>query len=163
MINRCTPRAVLSRSRGGQDGTEGDAWPSEKPLRRPDVSCRSARPAWIAIPLVPVGLALGVAVSLLDGEGNGSSAGGFAGLGPAVLSVAAPTAAVILAVRAASAGQPSARVAVAIAWLLLVGTFVVLPIAVISLGAGWIIALVAVVAVLGMYGWRHRNKPLRPA
>ncbi len=79
----------------------------------------------------------------------------------ALLAVTAPTAAVILAIRAARAGERSGRIAVAVSVLLLLGMLVWLGLGFFSLG--WIIALVLVVAVLAVVGWRSRHKRLPPA
>jgi hypothetical protein len=51
---------------------------------------------------------------------------------------------------------------VVVSVLLLLGTFVWLPLAVISMGLGWFIAFALVAVVLGLFEWRFRNKPLPP-
>ncbi len=131
--------------------------------RRPDASkepARSVRSAWIAVALVPAGLVVGLAAALIGGEGPGGVAGA---LFLSLLSLAAPTVAVILATQAVRAGQRSAGIALVVAGLLLlVVTFVWLPLLVISVGTGWFIALAVVAAVLAVFGWRSRSKPSPP-
>ncbi|MGE5289554.1 MAG: hypothetical protein ACM3ML_20625 [Micromonosporaceae bacterium] len=78
----------------------------------------------------------------------------------ALLGVIAPTAAVILAIRAARAGERSGRIAVAVSVLLLLGTLVLLGL---DFTLGWIVALILVVAVLAVFGWRSRRRRLPPA
>jgi hypothetical protein len=131
--------------------------------RRPDVSrlpARLVRSAWIAMALVPAGLAFGVVLSLLGGERPGGVAGALV---LSLVSLAAPAAAVILAAQAVRAGQRSAKVALVVAGVLLVMAFAWLPLVIISTGSGWIIALAVVVAVLGLFAWRSHSHPSPPA
>lgn len=130
--------------------------------RPPPVTRRSAVWAWVAVALTPVGWFLAVLAGFAWAE---APAGGVAtwslGTVPyALLGVIAPTAAVILAIRAARAGERSGRVAVAVSVLLLVGTLVLLGL---DFTLGWIVALVMVVAVLAVFGWRSRHMRLPPA
>lgn len=85
---------------------------------------RTATWAWIAVALVPVGLALGIVIAFLLGEDYPVF---LLGLVPALVSLAAPVAAVVLAARAAQAGQRSAKAAVVVSGLLLVAALAVLP------------------------------------
>ncbi len=126
--------------------------------RPPQAASRSARWAWVAVALTPVGWFLGVLAGFAWAEAPGATGGTATwslGTVPYVLlGVIAPTAAVILAIRAARAGERSGRVAVAVSVLLLLGTFVV---AFLDFTLGWIVALVLVVAVLAVFGWRSRH------
>ena len=130
--------------------------------RPPQAGSRSALWAWVAVALTPVGLFLAVLAGFAWAE---APAGGVAtwslGTVPyALLGVIAPTAAVILAIRAARAGERSGRIAVAVSVLLLLGTLVLLGL---DFTLGWIVALVLVVAVLAVFGWRSRHRRLPPA
>ncbi len=130
--------------------------------RPPQAGSRSALWAWVAVALTPVGLFLAVLAGFAWAE---APAGGVAtwslGTVPyALLGVIAPTAAVILAIRAARAGERSGRIAVAVSVLLLLGTLVWLGL---DFTLGWIVALVLVVAVLAVFGWRSRHRRLPPA
>jgi hypothetical protein len=129
---------------------------------RPRAGSREALWAWIAVALVPAGLILGAVAGLLWGENPGATGGAWA-LPSSLLSLAAPTAAVImLAIRAARAGERSGRAAVVVSVLLLAGTCACPPIGVVSMGLGWFIPLAVMVAVLGLSEWRSRSKPLPP-
>lgn len=128
--------------------------------RPPQASNRSARRAWVAVALTPVGLILALVAGFAWAE---APAGGTApwslGTVPvALLAVAAPTAAVILAIGAARAGERSGRTAAVVSVLLLLGMFVLLGVGGFFLGS--IIALVLVAAVLGVFGWRSRHNRL---
>ncbi len=133
--------------------------------RPPQASSRSAPRAWVAVALTPVGLLLGALAGFAWAEAPGSTGGvatwSFGTVPAALLSVIAPTAAVILAIRAVRAGERSAGIAVAVSVLLLLGILIWLGLGFYSLG--WIIALAMVVTVLGAFGWRSRHKPLPPA
>jgi uncharacterized membrane protein len=74
--------------------------------------------------LVPVGLTLGIVIAFLLGEDDSVF---LLGLAPALVSLAAPVAAVVLAARAAQAGQRSAKAAVVVSGLLLVAALAALP------------------------------------
>ncbi len=131
--------------------------------RPPQASNQSARRAWVAVALTPVGLILALVAGFAWAE---APAGGVAtwslGTVPvALLAVAAPTAAVILAIQAARAGERSGRAAVVVSVLLLLGMFVLVGTGGFFLGS--IIVLVLVAAVLGVFGWRSRHKLLPPA
>lgn len=130
--------------------------------RPPQASSRSARRAWVFVALTPVGLLLALVAGFAWAE---APAGGMApwslGTAPAaLLAVTAPTAAVILAIRAARDGERSGRAAVVASVLLLLGILVLLGVGGFFLGS--IIALVLVAAVLGVFGWRSRHKRLPP-
>jgi hypothetical protein len=76
--------------------------------RRPAHAGRVAPWAWIAVALAPAGWVLGIALALLSGEGQATGIGAVTvGIVGILLFVAAPAAAVILAVRAAR--PPAAR------------------------------------------------------
>jgi hypothetical protein len=134
--------------------------------RRPPTSSKLARWAWIAVGLAPVGLILGVLGAFLAG-GTGTALM----LAPALLILAAPTAAVILAVAAARAGQRSGRAAVVAAGVLLVAALALVlapwlfiptgPPLAISVSIQWIITLVMVIATLALFGWRSRSTRVR--
>ena len=131
--------------------------------RPPQANSRSAQRAWVAVALTPVGLILATVAGFAWAE---APAGGVAtwslGTLPAtLLAVTAPTAAVILAIGAARAGERSGRAAVVVSVFLLLGMFVLLGVGGFFLGS--IIALVLVAAVLGVFGWRSRHNRLPPA
>ena len=125
--------------------------------RRPAHAGRVAPWAWIAVALAPAGWVLGIALALLSGEGQATGIGAVTvGIVGILLFVAAPAAAVILAVRAARAGHRSAKVAVVVSGVLLVATLVL------TLLLGTIaLVVVAVVAVAVAAGtlWRHGPPP----
>lgn len=132
--------------------------------RSPRAGNRSAVRAWVALACTPVGWVLAIFAGFLWVGEACNNCGGVAswslGTVPVVLlMVVAPTAAVILATGAARAGERSGQVAFAVSVLLLVGTFVVT----LDFTLGWIIALVMVVAVLTVFGWRSRHKRLPPS
>ncbi len=131
--------------------------------RPPQASSRPARQAWVAVALTPVGLFLALVAGFAWAEApEGGVAPWSLGTVPvALLAVAAPMAAVILAIRAARAGERSGRAAVWVSVLLLLGMFVLVGVGGFFLGS--IIALVLVAAVLGVFGWRARHKRLPPA
>ncbi len=112
--------------------------------RRPARADRLARWAWVAVALTPAGWVLGIILAFLSGEGDAKGVGpvtlGTLGI---LLFVAAPAAAVVLAVRAARAGQRSGRTAVVLSGSLLLVTLVL---TLLLGGVGLII--VAVVTVL---------------
>lgn len=98
--------------------------------RRPEhIHTQSASGAWLAIAVAPVVWLVVIVAGLASGEN--------------------------------AAGSP----VLASAWaslvsaVLLVATFVFLPVLVISMGLGWIIALVVVAVTLGLLEWRSRRKP----
>lgn len=134
--------------------------------RRRPASSKLARWAWVAIGLAPVGLVLGALGAFLAG-GTGTALM----LAPALLILAAPTAAVILAVAAAGAGQRSGKAAVAVASVLLAAALVLVfgpwlflptgPPLAISISIQWITALVMVIATLALFGWRARTARVR--
>ncbi len=114
--------------------------------------------AWVTVGLIPVGWVVAVGSAFLS-EG----APWNFNLLPVLLVVAAPTGAVILGVVAGRAGRRSGWTAAVVAGLVLVVTFVFLAINVTDLGwTAWIIALVMVVAPLGLLGWHMRAAPLPP-
>jgi hypothetical protein len=128
--------------------------------RRPAPADALARWAWIAVALTPAGWALGIVLAFLSGEGGAKGIGPVtAGLLGVVLFVAAPAAAVMLAVRAARAGHRSGRIAEMVSGSLLVATLFL------TLLLGWIgLAVTAVVAAL-VFAWarpRHKPSPPRP-
>ncbi len=120
--------------------------------RRPPTRSKLALWAWIALGLIPVGLILGV-LEAFAAEGTG----GRLGLVPALLILAAPTAAFILAVAAARAGQRSGTAAVVVAGVLLVAALVLLLAGGISFGIQWITVLAMVIATLALFEWRART------
>ena len=84
---------------------------------------RLAVGAWIAVASTPLGWALGIGLAFLSGEGEARGIGPVTvGILGVLLFVAAPAAAVILAVRAARAGYRSGRMVVAVSGSLLVVT-----------------------------------------
>jgi hypothetical protein len=112
--------------------------------------------AWIAVALAPVGCGVGIVRAFLSGEGQAEGIGPVTvGVLGVLLFVAGPTAAVSLAVQAAQAGHRSGKVAVVVSGLVLLAAVGLAP----MLGT---IALVLVVAVLGMLGWRYHTKPPPP-
>ncbi len=125
--------------------------------RPPLATSRSALWAWVAVALTPVGLLLAVVAGFAWAEApaSGIATWSLGTVPAALLAVIAPTAAVILAIRAARAGERSGRIALAVSVLLLLGMLVVLGISLFSLG--WIIALVMAVAVLAGFGWHSRH------
>jgi hypothetical protein len=112
---------------------------------------RLALGAWIAVALTPYGWVFGIAnFVFLSGEGEAKGMGPVAGIQVALLLVAAPATAVVLAVRAARAGYRSGRIVVVVSGLLLLATLVL------RLLLGWIgLVVVAVVAVL-VFVWDAR-------
>lgn len=108
--------------------------------RHADAGARAARWAWIAVAVVPVGLALGLVLALA-GIRLGDS--GALILAAALVWIAAPTAAVVLAVRAARAGQPTGRLVMVAAGLL----FAAIPALTVAL-LGPLVALVGLAATL---------------
>ena len=126
--------------------------------RRPVHAGRLARWAWIAVALTPAGWVLGIVLAFLSGEGEAKGIGpvtlGILGI---LLFVAAPAAAVVLAVKAARAGHRSGRIAVMVSGSLLLATLVL------TLLLGRIgLIVVAVVTVLVLIWARLRNKPSPP-
>ncbi len=130
--------------------------------RPPQAGSRSAQRAWVAVALTPVGwfLAAIAGFAWAEAPAGGVATWSLGTLPYALLGVIAPTAAVILAIRAARAGERSGKIAVAVSALLLLGTLVVLGL---DFTLGWIIALVMVVAALAVFWWRSRHKGLPPA
>jgi len=114
---------------------------------------RLALGAWIAVALTPYGWVLGIAnFAFLSGEGEAKGIGPVTGIQVALLLVAAPATAVVLAVWAARAGHRSGRIAVVVSGLLLLATLVL------ALLLGWIgLVVFAVVAVLAFLGARCRG------
>ncbi len=125
---------------------------------------RLAMWAWIAAAFTPVGFALVVLLGFAFGEG---SAGTAAEVPTSVLAhllgVAAPTSALVLALAAWHGGAHSGRAAVIVCSILLVGTFVALPILAITFGLGWVIALLVVATVVAFAEWRQRRQGLPPS
>ncbi len=119
--------------------------------------------AWVAVALTPVGLFLAVVAGFAWAEApaSGIATSSLGTVPAALLAVIAPTAAVIMAIRAARAGERSGRIALAVSVLLLLGMLVWLGLGFFSLG--WIIALVMVAAVLAVFGWHSRHNRLPPA
>ena len=126
--------------------------------RRPVHAGRLARWAWIAVALTPAGWVLGIVLAFLSGEGEAKGIGpvtlGILGI---LLFVAAPAAAVVLAVKAARAGHRSGRIAVMVSGSLLLATLV-LTLLLVRIG----LIVVAVVTVLVLIWARPRNKPSPP-
>lgn len=114
---------------------------------------RLALGAWIAVALTPYGWVLGIAnFAFLSGEGEAKGIGPVTGIQVALLLVAAPATAVVLAVWAARAGHRSGRIAVVVSGLLLLATLVL------ALLLGWIgLVVFAVVAVSAFLGARCRG------
>ncbi len=133
--------------------------------RRPDLGSnpgapvRSARPAWIALALVPVGIALSIIWGFAGETSTGAGGGDIGGALPSLVALAAPTAAVILAAGPARSKSRSGVIALTVAGLLLIATFAWLAIGVISMGAGWFTALAVVVTVLAVFAWLSRHAP----
>jgi hypothetical protein len=103
---------------------------------------------------VPVGFAIGVAVALFAGEGRHGNVLGW--VVPAVLSLTAPTAAVLLALRAVRDREPAGRTAAVVTVVLLVLTLVALPLLVVS-WLGGVLAALVVVVVLSVTARRPRE------
>ncbi len=119
---------------------------------------QSARGAWLAIAVTPVVWFVVIFVGFASGEDTSGSPV-LASAWASLVSAAAPAAAAVLAVRAARAGDRSGKAAAVVAAVLLVATFAFLPVLVISMGLGWIIALVVVAVTLGVLEWRSQRKP----
>ena len=118
-------------------------------------SSRSARWAWIAAAFTPVGFALVVLLGFALGEGSAGTAAEIpASVLAHLLGVAAPTAAVVLALAAWHGGARSGRAAVIVSTILLAGMFVALPILGTTFALGWVIALVIVATVVALAEWR---------
>lgn len=79
---------------------------------------------WVAVALVPIGLAAGLPLAFLLGERDVSPA---PGLLPGVVALAAPVVAVVLAARTARDGHRSGPAAAVVSGLLLLATLVALP------------------------------------
>lgn len=111
---------------------------------------RLAHGAWIAVALTPYGRMLGIAnFAFLSGEGEAKGMGQVTGIQVALLLVAAPATAVVLAIRTARARYRSGRIAVVVSRLLLLATLVL------TLLPGRIgLVVLAVVAVLVFVGTR---------
>ena len=125
----------------------------------PRAGTRTAIWAWIAVALVPLGLVLGVVIAFLLGEGDQVF---LLGLVPALVSLAAPVAAIVLAARVAQAGQRSGKAAVVVSGLLLVTTLAALPTLIYSfegfvlvMGALILAGLVAAVGVAVVKSRKH--------
>ena len=84
--------------------------------RAPHTQGRSARWAWIAVVLAPVGLLADTALGFLSGAGGGNGQQ-VVGVVFALLALAFPTLAVYLAVGAVGRGHASGRAAVAVSGL----------------------------------------------
>ena len=79
---------------------------------------RLALGVWIAVALTPYGWVLGIAnFAFLSGEGETKGIGPVTGIQVALLLIAAPATAVVLAVWAARAGLRSGRIAVVVSGL----------------------------------------------
>ncbi len=126
--------------------------------RRVHAHTQSARAAWLAIAITPVVWFVVIFVGFASGE-NASGSPVLASAWASLVSAAAPAVAVVLAVRAARAGDWSGKIAAVVSAVLLVATFVFLPVLVISMGPGWFIALAVVVVTLGVLEWRSRHEP----
>ena len=111
--------------------------------------------AWIAVALAPWGWVLGIAnFAFLSGEGEAKGIGRVTGIQVALLLVAAPASAVVLALWVARAGRRSGRSAVVVSGfgLLLLATLVL------ALLLGWIgLVVFAVVTVLAFIEARCRG------
>lgn len=124
--------------------------------QNPRTEGRLAFRPWIAVALVPVGWMLVLVAGFAGGEGESTGAA-LAAFLPALVALAAPTAAVLLGVGAARAGERTGWAAAWVAGVLLVATAVLLPVLVISPSIGLGIAVVVVVAVLAFFEWRYRK------
>jgi hypothetical protein len=126
--------------------------------RRPAHADTLARWAWIAVALTPAGWVMGIVLAFLSGEGEGKGVGpvtlGILGI---LLFVAAPAAAVILAVQAARAGHRSGRIAETVSELLLLATLLLT----LLLGRIGLIVTAAVAGLVLVWA-RPRNKPSPP-
>ena len=126
---------------------------------RPEhVHTQSARGAWLAVAVTPVVWLAIIVAGFASGE-DGAGSPVLAAAWASLVSAAAPAAAVALGVRAARAGDRSGKMAAVAAAVLLMATFVFLPVLVISMGPGWVIALAVVAVALGVLEWRSRRKP----
>jgi hypothetical protein len=117
-------------------------------------------PGWIAVVLAPAGWVLGIVLAFLSGEGEAHGMGpvtvGLLGL---LVFVTAPATAVVLAVRAARAGQQSGSIAVPVSGSRLAATLVLT----LLLGRiGLVVSAVVAVLVLVFAGSRCGNKPSPP-
>ncbi|HVM65488.1 MAG TPA: hypothetical protein VMU14_11550 [Acidimicrobiales bacterium] len=124
--------------------------------QNPRTEGRLALRAWIAVAMIPVGWMLVLVAGFAGGEGEHAGTA-LASVLPALVALAAPTAAVLLGVGAARARQRTGWAAAWAAGVLLVATAVLLPVLVISPSIGWGIAVVVVVAVLAFFEWRYRR------
>ncbi len=126
--------------------------------RRPAQAGALARWAWTAAALTPAGWVSGIALAFLSGEGGATGAGPVTvGLLGVLLFVAAPAAAVVLAVRAARAGHRSGRILEIVSGALLVATLLL------TLLLGWIGLVVTAAVTALVFAWaRPRGKPAPP-
>jgi len=116
--------------------------------RRPDAAQhRSALGAWLAVALIPIGLVCSLVVAV---GGTGTNADALGAFLLSLVALAAPTVAVVLGVRATRAGAPSGGTVLVVAAVLLLGMLIMLPVLVIGSWVGWALAIVVVVAVLGV-------------
>jgi hypothetical protein len=113
------------------------------------------RRAWIASALVPVGLALAAVLAFAGGE-HGEGANRLAGAGLAMVALAAPTAAMYMAVLAERAGERSAGAALAVSMILGVLVLLALPLAVVSGQAVLVAAGVCLIGVIAALHFRGR-------
>lgn len=101
--------------------------------------------AWIAVAMVPVGLVLATVLAFASGE-HGENANHLAGAALGVVALAAPTAAVFLAVLARRAGEHSAGLVLAVSVFLGILVLLMLPLAVVS---GEAVLIAAAVCLIG--------------
>lgn len=105
---------------------------------------------WIAVILAPIGLVLGVVVAFVLGEAVDHW---YLGPVPALVALAAPTAAAVLAARTAEAAHRSGPAAVVVSGLLLLAALVALPTVVYSFeGFLLVVSAVGLAAVVVAFG-----------
>lgn len=135
----------------------------------PPVGRREARRAWVFVGLMPLGWVVGFIPLLFIGLAEDP----YLGHQPAdpalwllfeALWLAAPTVAVISAIRAARAGNRSGRIALGVAGVLLLATMAFFVMAAVNGHAQITVSIagVAVAAAVGLFGWFPRSNLLPP-
>jgi drug/metabolite transporter (DMT)-like permease len=114
------------------------------------------RRAWIALALIPVGVALAIVLAFAGGE-HGDNANRLAGAALSVLALAPAAAAVFFAVLAERAGEHSAGAVLAVTMVVGVLVLLALPLLVVSGEAVLIAAAVCLLAVAAIGFVRSRR------